>query len=277
MTRYLLWQFAQRKGLSWIQTHVLNFADDCHLSWIADSEISLHRAVHDVADFFHMLESAGLKINLGKLAAILRVVGPRLHAFQKNFIMRRANGVFLKCRCTSSDTTYHIQIVKRSDYLGSTLSYTAFAQDTVLRRVKAADHAFAKLKNVLGCRRSLALAQRLAVYDTCVMSTLMYAVLTVGMGAQEARLIHCTVMRHLRFLANSPRHVTHETNEDLCKSLHRALPLAAFKNVWEKKCQAWMDRRLTLHPQDAVGRVKLYRRHHGRVVSAAGDFRARML
>ena len=78
------------------------------------------------------------------------------------------------------------------------------------------------------------------------------------MGAQEARLIHCTVMRHLRFVANSPRHVTHETNADLCKRLNRALPLAALKHAWDKKCQAWMDRRLTLHPQDAVGRVPEY-------------------
>ena len=258
VTRYLLWQFAQRKGLGWVQDHVLNFADDYHLSWVADSEISLHRAVHDVADFFHLLESAGLQINLGKSAAILKVVGPRLHAFQKNFILRRANGVFLKCKCTNRDTTYHIPIVKRWDYLGSTLSYTGFAQDTVLRRVKAADHAFAKLRNVLGCRRSLALAQRLAVYDTCVLSTLLYAVMATGIGTQEARLIHGTVMRHLRFLANSPRHVTHETNDDLCSRLRRALPLAALKHVWEKKCRAWTDRRLMLHPQDVVGRVPQY-------------------
>ena len=140
MTGYLLWQFARKKGISWIQSHVLNFADDYHLSWIADSEVSLHRAVRDVADFLTMLEVAGLKINLGKSAAIIRVVGPRLRAFQQNYITRRTNGVFLKCS-TGDGKTYHIPIVKRWDYLGSTLSYTTFASDAVSRRVKAAEKA----------------------------------------------------------------------------------------------------------------------------------------
>ena len=218
VTRYLLWQFA-KKSISWIQSHVLNFADDYHLSWMADSEVSLHRAVRDVADFFSMLEDAGLKINLGKSAAIIRVVGPRLRAFQQNYITR------------GEGKTYPVPIVKRWAYLGSTLSYTTFASDTVGRRVNAADHAFAKLKSVLGSRRSLTLGQRLEVYDTYVCSA------CSGDG--------CT----------SPRHVTLESNEALCARLHRPLPLAALKNIWEKKCRAWMDRNLTLHP---VGRVPQY-------------------
>ena len=52
--------------------------------------------------------------------------------------------------------------------------------------MKAADHAFAKLKSVLG-NRTLPLNQRLRVY---VASTLMYRVLAVGMGPWE-------VIRHL--------------------------------------------------------------------------------
>ena len=94
MARYLLWQFARKKGVSWIHSHVINSADDYHLSWIADSEVSLHRAVRDVADFLNMLEDAGLKINLWKSAAIICVVGPRLRAVQQNCITRRTKWSF---------------------------------------------------------------------------------------------------------------------------------------------------------------------------------------
>ena len=207
VTRYLLWQLAKQKGHQWILDHVINFADDYHVSWIGHSETSLHRATRDAADLFSLLESAGLKINLAKSAAILRIQGTRFRAFQKNFIVKRPNGVFLKC-CTTEGKAYHVPIVKKWNYLGSTLSYFSFDADTVARRIQAADHAFLKLKNVLGSRRSLPMWQRLRVCDACVNSTLLYAVIAVGIGPREARTIHYTVMRHLRLIAHSARHIT---------------------------------------------------------------------
>ena len=48
-------------------------------------------------------------------------------------------------------------------------------------------------------------------------------------------MLHCTVMRHLQYIANSPRHVTLESNKALCARLNRPLPLAALKNPVEEE------------------------------------------
>ena len=149
-------------------------------------------------------------------------------------------------------------LVKRWDYLGAILSYTAYASDTVQRRVKAADHAFSKLRQVLGSRRSLSLAQRLFVYDACVQSTLLYGILAVGVTPTAAKLIHYMTMRHLRFIANSPRHITRESNVELCTRLGRPLPLGALHCVWERKCRAWQSRREQLLLQDILHTVPSY-------------------
>ena len=257
VTRYILWKLAQAKGIQWIQTHITNFADDYHLARAGSSEIFFHRATCEMAEFFALLESFGLRINLGKSAAIVKVAGPRLHAFYKRFIQRRSDGVYLKCT-TKQGSTYHVPVVKKWDYLGSVLSYHAYDTDTVARRVKAADHAFAKLKEVLGNRRSFPLAQRLAVYDACVWSTLTYAVLAVGLGVSEARIVHHLVIKHLRYIAHSPRHITKESNADLCTRLGRSLPLDALRHLWERKQQAWMERHQHLHLEDVVRLVPQY-------------------
>ena len=249
MTRFLSWRLCQDKGVQWVQEHIVNFADDFHVSWTGQTEISMHKAVRDMADVLAILKDFCLRINLGKSAAIIRVTGPDLGAVQKHYITRRAGGVYLK-RSTRQGRTYHAPIVKGWDYLGAAVS-DPFDSDTVRRRVKAADHAFAKLRTVLGRRRSLSLRQRLAVYDACVQSTLLYAILAVGVGAGEAKQVHYMTMRHSRYITHSPRHITHESNEALCRRLG-GLPLIGLKQVWERKCRAWTRRRPVLHDQDIM-------------------------
>ena len=257
VTRYIFLQLAQTKGVEWLQQHVLNFADDFHGAWIGHSEISMHQAARDIADLLEALEFVGLTLNLAKSAAILKVVGPKARAFYKNYVMRRSHGIYLKC-ITRSGRVYHVPLVKKWDYLRATLSYTHHAADTVQRRLKAADHAFSKLRHVLGAHRGLPVKQCLVVYDACVQSTLLYAVLAVGMGTTEAKQIHYLTMKHLRFIARPPRHMTHRTNEDLCRRLNRPLPLEHLRNTWEKKSRAWLDRRQNLDPQDIIHLVPQY-------------------
>ena len=205
-----------------------------------------HKATRDVADLLDALESAGLTLNLAKSAAMFKATGPKLKSFCKTHVMRRADGVYLKC-ATRAGKTYHVPLVKKWDYLGAILSYAAVESDTVLRRIRAADHAFTKLRQVLGSRRSLSLAQRLSVYDACVQSTLFYGILAVGVTPADAKQIHYMTMCHLRFIAHSSRHITRESNVELCTRLGRPLPIGTLHQVWERKCKAWHCRRDQLH------------------------------
>ena len=144
------------------------------------------------------------------------MVGKRAHAFNKNYVVRRREGVFVKS-CSSAGERFSVPIVSKCDYLGAVLSYTHFERDTMARRVRAADFAYSRLKQVPGSRRMLTMSQRLEVYDVCILRTLRRGIFTTGFGTAEARTIHVMIMRHLRFIADSPRQVTHETSEHLCE------------------------------------------------------------
>ena len=246
-----MWRLIQQKGVEWLQTHVTKFADDFHACWSGNTECSLHRAVKEVAEILSLLEGFGFQLNLQKSFVTIKVSGKRASAFNKNYVVRRTDGVFLKS-CSRDGKTFKVPIVARCDYLGAVLSYTHFERDTVARRVKAADYAYSRLKQVLGCRRQLSLKQRLEVYDTCVLSTLRHGIFTAGFGTSEARAIHALIMRHLRFIACSPRHITHESNEHLCARLDRLTPLAWLRHTWEGKSRSWQLRRTTLDTQDIV-------------------------
>ena len=87
---------------------------------------------------------------------IMKVAGQRAHAFHKNFVAKRSDGVYLKCGLPGGKQ-YKLPVVSKCDYLGITLSYTRYEADTVARRIQAADAAY---------------NTRLDVYLTCVLSTL---------------------------------------------------------------------------------------------------------
>ena len=38
ITRYVLWRLIQSKGLTWVQAHITNFADDFHACWTGHTE-----------------------------------------------------------------------------------------------------------------------------------------------------------------------------------------------------------------------------------------------
>ena len=67
-----------------------------------------------------------------------------------------------------------------------------------------------------------------------------------GFGPSEAARIHRTVIRHLTFLAMSPRHRTRESNVNLFNRLDRLTPLADLCKVLEMKHLAWQKRRESL-------------------------------
>ena len=249
LTRYLLWKLSHVKSMSWVAHHVTNYADDFHLFWAGRSEQELQRAVLEAAEILHMLASHQFQLNLAKSAVMLSVRGTRQHAFCRNFVVRRKEGVYLKCK-TGEGVEFKVPIVKRWGYLGATISYANFEKDTIDRRLQAAEHAFHRLKPVLGCRRGVPLSLRVQVYQTCVRTTLQYAIFAAGFGPMEARRLHSTTMRHLRYIALSPRVVTRESNQDLCERLGIMVPLADLHSTWMRKCQAWQERRDSLSLQD---------------------------
>ena len=185
-------RLVQQKGLSWLQQHMVNFADDNHLSWQGSNEQQLYKAVNEAAEVLELLTDWGFHINFAKSVVMLRIVGQKERAFRRNHIIHSQDEMFLKC--STPRNTYRIPVVHKWDYLGAVVGYRKPATDTVERRLKAAEYAFKRLKPVIGNRRTLPMQQRLQVYDTCVVSTLSYAVFAAGFArcAVEAFNLPCT-------------------------------------------------------------------------------------
>ena len=132
ITRFIMWKMSQRKGLKWVQDHRLNFADDWHISWTGHTDTAIYRAVKEAAEILAMLEDHGFEINLAKSAAVIKLAGPRLRSFNRNYIARRKEDLYLKCSL-SPDKTYWIPVASK---------YKNFEADTVQRRLCVAEHAW---------------------------------------------------------------------------------------------------------------------------------------
>ena len=257
ITRHVLLHLRQLKGHSWVQTHLTNFADDFHVCWAGRSEQELHRAVKEAAEILNLFEGFGFELNLQKIVVIMKITGQRAHAFHNNFATKRSEGVFLKCGLPGGKQ-YELPLVSKCDYLGTTLTYTRYEADTVARRIQAADMAYKRLRAVLSCKRVLSLKQRLEVYQTCVLSTLKHGIFASGFHQGEAKAIHGLIMRHLRHMAGSPRHITRETNEHLCSRIGMPTPYEWIRKTWETKCRAWTRRRQAVGKQDITYTVPEY-------------------
>ena len=240
-----------------MQQHVANYADDFHLSWEGVTEHELCKAVREAAEVLHLQEAHHFQLNLSKSAVILRVEGPRKHGFHKQYVAKRCDGVYLKCAAREGQV-FRVPMVKSWGYLGAIIGYGNFQRDTLTRRLTAAEHAFQRLKPVLGSRRVVPLKHRVQVYNACVMSTLQYAIFASGFGAGEVARIHGMIMKHLRYIAGSPRHITHERNDCLCHRLGQSLPAVELYNVWERKCRAWRARLIGLTTEDILHLTPCY-------------------
>ena len=179
-------RLVQQKGLSWLQQHMVNFADDNHLSWQGSNEQQPYKAVNEAAEVLELLTDLGFHINFAKSVVMLRIVGQKERAFRRNHIIQSQGGMFLR-------NTYRIPVVQKWDYLGAVVGYPA-----------------------------------------------------------EARKLHAAMVRHLRYIALSPRHVTRESNQDLCCELGRLLPIQWLGDTWERKHRAWSLRWLHLGAQTLV-------------------------
>ena len=128
-----------------------------------------------------------------------------------------------------------IPIVDRFVYLGVVVSYKQFESQTLQHRIQAASANRSRLNKILHSRQ-LALKRRVSLYVSCVRSALLFGLPAVGLAENTLRKLETVDIRHLRSIARSPVHLTHETNaslrlrirvdspaQTLAASLHRRL------------------------------------------------------
>ena len=99
---------------------------------------------------------------------------------------------------TSNDL--YIPLEDTLEYLGVKLSYHHFELQTAKLRADKAHGNFSRLHKVLRTNGPLSVVQRLRVYKACVLSSLMYGLIGVGLTASSYKVILTSTCKHLRKL-----------------------------------------------------------------------------
>ena len=107
-----------------------------------------------------------------------------------------------------------LPIKKEHTYLGAKISYGHFARATVNYRITQSWAAFNRLHRVL-ISKALPLSVRLRLWAACVNTVLLYGLSSLILDSQCATKLRSHVTAHLRIIARSPAHVTHESNHQL--------------------------------------------------------------
>ena len=90
-----------------------------------------------------------------------------------------------------------IPIADKFVYLGIVLSYGAFGMQSAMHRAEKANQNFGSLRNVLRANGSLNKGQRMQIYKTSILPSLLYGISAVGINASGLQALNSTVAQHL--------------------------------------------------------------------------------
>ena len=218
------------------------------LSLYAD-DILAQECLQDVADVARVLQrwgklidflgDHGLQLSQGKSVILARIGGLKGRAIWKKFLVRTAEGWFVRVPLKVGDTL--IALKEEHRYLGAMISYKTYEASTFRYRLAQARTQYGRLKKLLHSRQHLTLQQRMRMYRTCVWSTLSYSLHATGLGPAQVAQLRGVVATHLRAIARSPRHLTGETSESLHARLGFPEPMQQLCSEMENLVQRIRD------------------------------------
>ena len=124
-------------------------------------------------------------------------------------------------------------LVRKVDYLGAVTTYDSCATATLRRRTLLAKAAHSRLRGVLHAYRTLTITHRVRLWKATVWPCLAYGLEICGLTEEHHAQIQTLVMRHLRGIARSPAHLTHESDVALAQRLQTSLPRVALRRTFE--------------------------------------------
>ena len=156
---------------------------------------------------------------------------------KKQVILHNKDGKFLQL-----SPQYVLPLKKSHVYLGAIISYDDFETLNARHRAHAGHVAFTRLRPYLTARRTLPLHKRLALWKATVATSTLYSITASGPTPKSFDLIRIQMTRQIRAIANSPRHLTLESDVALFDRLHLTSP----GNIIESRLQALVDRTAAL-------------------------------
>ena len=246
--------------LSWVQKHLLTYADDLLARWLLDSRASFHAAVHQIGIILGILEDLGMRINLSKSVILLRLSGRETKLIQKRHIHNMAGGKGLLIPRAHGPPTM-LPVVIQHVYLGIKISYHNFEDQTLQYRLHIGHIAFLRLRPWLLKRHAYPLTLRIQLWQMCVRSASIHGLQATGITAQGLLRLHRRFAAQVHRIAKSPSYITHETTQDVFHRVGLPLPTQHLQETWQKQydrlCTAWQG----LTPENFLHTFDLHAHH----------------
>ena len=219
-------------GSSWSRDHLTAYADDFHAGEIIRRSEDLSKALWRFGAFLDCLTSAHLVVNSQKSAILLRLCKGLAPAWRRSHIKKGPDGPFLSF-CSPGGTRYNIPLKQEHVYLGLVISYHSSETASVSHRTRAAWATWTRLRPALTSASAPARDLRLRLWRACVPPTLLYGLHVIRPTARHLLQLQQLSTRHLRAVARSQAHMTHESTACLharlgVPSVHDLLSQALF-------------------------------------------------
>ena len=205
-------------GGEWIRNNLTCFADDMHAGLLVHSEEDLNRSLEELGALLSAVEALGLEINPAKSAVLLRLGGDRAAKLRRRLLVRHEDRDCLELRW--GQRRWFIPLVKEHRYLGVCIGYHRFEDATADWRVTQARANYQRVRHILNSRRHLSLNRRVSAWRAIVWPSLKYGVAATGLTKRGLCRMKGVMMRQIRAMANSPVHLTGESNDKLLRRLH---------------------------------------------------------
>ncbi|CAE7682117.1 unnamed protein product, partial [Symbiodinium necroappetens] len=193
------------------------FVDDFLFHWLVASTDQLKGAFRNIAFVLDTLEAFGMTISPGKSAVLIGVRGSKVGSIlQKHVFKDPRKGKFL--HCATRHGTIRLPVVTQHPYLGAILSYQSMEALTLKERIRQSWSSFHRILPALRSN-SVALRSRISVWQSCVFSTLMHGLDSMGLAPGGSTLLYKHVVRQLRLVCKAPSYITHEEPADLLTRL----------------------------------------------------------
>ena len=213
-TVWLMAELKDRVTPEWVERMMTCFADDTHLAWKVEGTADLAFVCKTVRAVFALLDECGMVANADKSSVVMGIRGTSARKWIKSHQVVRNGQKFVNFGLPGAPLLASSYSVTQFGYLGVQVSYGSFETQTLQYRQQAASANRARLVRILHYRQ-LALRRRVSLYLSCVRSSLIFGLHATGLTPATLRKLDALDSRHLRAIANSPSHLTHESTLDL--------------------------------------------------------------
>ena len=168
----------------------------------------LHRGLNFFGCLIDILERLGMTVNMSKSAAIMQWRGAFRTEATKAYVTKSQHETYLKIpkRQTSH---YEIPLREHQDYLGISIGYKQMLRGTMKKRLKACTNRHRQMKTWFS-NASLHVAQKLSLWETCVLPIALYGLDSVGVDHTTIPLFSKALLPQLRQVLREHSFLTHQ-------------------------------------------------------------------